>query len=63
MRWNGFACEDFNVGKVRRAKGLDSSASFFGDGADQNNVREALADEAQEIMYVKRGRCCCCYEY
>ena len=45
LHWNGFECENFNVGSHRRKIGLQSADSNFFDmtNKDANKIREEMA--------------------
>jgi len=53
LRWCGNECEEFNVGSLRRNKGLASVDSKFFSAEDPSakQVRENLAIEVQDVMY------------
>ena len=53
LRWAGHDCEVFNVGSLRRAKGMAGIDSAFFDMTNQNakQLRENLATEVQDYMY------------
>lgn len=53
LRWTGYECEVFNVGSLRRAKGMAGVDVSFFDTTNQNakQLRENLATEVQDVMY------------
>ncbi|CAM9186707.1 unnamed protein product, partial [Heterosigma akashiwo] len=53
LRWNGFPCECFNIGNVRRKLGYASvDANFFkGNNAQMLALREQMAEMVQDEMY------------
>ena len=53
LRWTGYDCEVFNVGSLRRAKGMAGIDSSFFDATNQTSkyIREKMANEVQDVMY------------
>jgi predicted kinase len=53
LHWNGFECENFNVGSHRRKIGLQGADSNFFDmtNKDANKIREEMALAVQDSMY------------